>query len=421
MAVRIAASYFRSLLILTLLLLTGQPVIAQSDSGNRETPVFAAVVKVGTINRKIETSADVLPLLGVEVHPETAGRIIDIFVDVGSVVKKDQELAKINDSLQQAQYEQAKAAVTVAKASIEMQKVIQESTNSSLVAAKAGVEAARAQLKNLAQTRTRLEKLLAEGAVSQQQLDDLMAQYDSANARLVAADTEVSRARDAIMSAKMSVGVRQAELIQAEANLNAVEVGLANTMVRAPFDGVIASRRADPGAMANQAQALFRVEQNNPVRIIASVIEKDIGQIKAGKTRVLIHLDSIDEVYEAVADLVYPSIDAVSRTGRVEILLKNPENKLRSGMFARLSFLLNTSSDVPVVSRDSLVRHNGQHFAYVIENGYAVKRQVKIGIIDENRVEIESGLKAGELIVSRGLEFVREGSQVKVIESESDR
>ncbi|EKD81117.1 MAG: Efflux transporter, MFP component, RND family, partial [uncultured bacterium] len=254
-----------------------------------------------------------------------------------------------------------------------------------------------------------------------QQLDDLMAQYDSANAGLVTANTGVSRANDAIMSAKMSIGVRKAELIQAEANLNAVQVALDNTMVRAPFDGVVVSRRSDPGAMANPAVALFRIEQNNPVKIVASIIEKDIDQIKAGKTRVLIHLDSIDEVYEAVADLVYPSIDAVSRTGRVEILLKNPDNRLRTGMFAKIIFLLNTSSDVPVIARDALVRHNGQHFVYVIENGCAVKRQVEIGIVDEARVEIISGLKTGEQIVSRGLEFVREGSPVKIVESEIDK
>ena len=174
-------------------------------------------------------------------------------------------------------------------------------------------------------------------------------------------------------------------------------------------------------SMANPAAPLFKVEQINPVRIIASVIEKDIDQIKSGKTPVIINLDAINEAYEAVADLVYPAIDAVSKTGRVEIILKNPENRIRSGMFARLSFLLNTSVDVPIVARDSLIRHNGQNFVYVIENGRAVRRQVEIGIVDEARVEILSGLKAGEQIIARGLEFVREGSQVKIVESESDR
>ncbi len=394
---------------------------AQDGSDSRATPVFVSSVNAGTINRKIETSADILPLLGVSVHPDVGGRIIEIFVDVGSKVKKNQELAKINDDIQRAQVAQAQAAVTVAKAAIEMQKVMLESAQASLLATKAGVEAAAAQQKNLAQTRVRLEKLLSEGAVSRQQFDDIMAQHDSATARLAAANTEVSRANGAIMSAKMTIGVRRAELLQAEANLNAVEVALENTMVRAPFDGVVVGRYSDPGAMANPAAALFRVEQNNPVKIIASVIEKDIDQIKSGKTRVLVHIDSIDEMYEAVADLVHPAVDAVSRTGRVEILLKNPKNRIRTGMFARLSFLLNTSIDVPIVSRDSLVRHNGQHFAYVVENGRAIKRQVVIGITDEARVEIVSGLKPGEVIIARGLEFVRAGSSVKIIESESKK
>ena len=407
--------------VLLLFILISLSLAAQNENGSRVIPVFANRVEAGTINRKIETSADVLPLLGVDVHPDTGGRIVEIFVEVGAVVRKGQELAQINDDVQQAQFEQAKAAVTVAKAAIEMQKVMYESAQSSLIASNAGVESAAAQLKNLVQTRARLEKLLAEGAVSRQQLDDIMAQHDSANARFISANTEVSRANDAIMSAKMTIEVRRAELVQAEANLNAVKVALDNALVRAPFDGVIVSRRADPGAMANPAAPLFRIEQNNPVKIIASVIERDIDQIKVGKTRVLIQLDSIDEVYEAVVGLVYPSIDSHSRTGRVEILLKNPDNRLRTGMFAKLSFLLNTSSDVPIVARDSLVRYNGQHFAYVIENGCAIKRLVEIGIIDEARVEIVSGLTPGELIISRGLEFVREGSQVKVVESESEK
>jgi len=400
-------------------ILASQLLPAQETS--RAIPVFATRVTTGTINRRIDTSADVLPLLGVSVHPEAAGRIVEIYVDVGSPVKKGQELAKINDDVQLAQFAQAEAAVTVAKASIELQKVMYESAQSALLAAKAGVEAASSQQKNLAQTRTRLEKLLKEGAVSRQQFDDLMAQCDSANARLVAANADVSRANDTVMSAKMTIGVRRAELVQAEANLNAIQVALENTMVRAPFDGVVVARQADPGAMANPAAPLFKVEQINPVRIIASVIEKDIDQIKSGKTPVVINLDAINESYEAVADLVYPSIDAVSKTGRVEIILKNPELRIRSGMFARLSFLLNTSVDVPIVARDALIRHNGQHFVYVIENGQAMRRQVEIGIVDEARVEIVSGLKAGEQIISRGLEFVREGSQVKIVESENDR
>ncbi len=389
-----------------------------SDGAGMAVPVFATKVTAATINRKIETSGDILPLLGVNIHPEAGGRITEIFVDVGSNVKKGQELAQIYNDVQKAQLEQAQAAVTVSKAAIEMHKVMVESSQSSLVASKAGVEASEAQLKNLAATRERLEKLFAEGAISRQQLDDVIAQHDSAAARLTASQSDVKRAHDAILSAKMTLEMRRAELIQAGANLNSVQVLLDNTRVRAPFDGVITARHADPGAMAGPAAPLFRIEQINPAKVLGSIIEKDLFQIEAGKTPALIHVDSIHEEYKGIVSRIYPSIDSTSRTGRIEILLQNPDHKLRSGMFARISLLINTSVDVPVVGRDSLLKYENNYFAYLVQDGRAVKKQVKVGIIDEDRIEITEGLKPGDLIISKGLEFIREGSAVKVSEGD---
>lgn len=400
------------------------PALAQSGNGNGSSaaiPVFSATVSIDTINRKIETSGDIFPLLGVNIHPEAAGKIIEIFVDVGSKVKKGQELARINNEVQKAQLEQANAAVTVAMAAVEMQKVMMETSQSGLVAARAGVEAAQAQLKNLAVTRERLEKLFAEGAISRQQVDDVIAQHDSSIARLTAAQSDVKRASDAILSAKMTLEMRRAELIQANANLHSIKVLLDNTLVTAPFDGVITARHADPGAMAAPAAPVFRIEQNNPVKIIGSIIEKDIDQVIAGETGAIIQVDSIHEVFNGTVDRIYPAIESTSRTGKIEILLQNQDSRLRSGMFAKISLLIKTRENVPVVSRDSLLRHDGNYFAFLVLEGKAVKRQVKVGIIDENKVEILEGLKPGDTIIARGLEFIREGSMVKLTTGEEPR
>lgn len=397
-----------------------QPVLAQ-DAGVEAVPVFATLVATGTINRKIEISGDVMPMLGVNLHPEASGKILEIFVDVGSVVSKGQELAQINNEVQKAQFEQAQAAVTVSKAAIEMQKVMVETSQSGLVAARAGVEAAEAQLKNLAVTRERLEKLFAEGAISRQQLDDVIAQHDSAVARLTATQSDVKQAGDAILSAKMTLEMRRAELIQATANLNVVKVLLDNALVRAPFDGVITARHADPGAMAAPAAPLFRVEQTNPVKIIGSIIEKDIDQLVAGKTAAIIQVDSIHDAFDGTVSRIYPAIDNTSRTGKIEILLQNPEQRLRSGMFAKISLLINTSENVPVVTRDSLLKYDGKYYAFVIQAGRAVKSLVKTGIIDEDRIEVTDGLKPGDTIIARGLEFIREGSAVKIVAGEQQK
>lgn len=387
---------------------------SKSDSKETATPVFSQIVNTGTISLKIKTTGEIKPMLGVDINPEAAGKLEEVLVDVGDLVKKGQKLALVNDETQQAQFEQAKAALNVANAAVEMQKVNIESAKSGLVSAKAAVEAADSQLKNLSVTRKRLEKLFAEGAVSRQDVDNIIAQYDNANAAFINAQTNVKKASDAVSTALMNLEVRKAEQTQATANLNAVKVNLAHTIVDAPFDGVITARYSDPGSNANTAKALFSIEQNNPLKILGTVIEKSLPQIEPGKTEVAITVDSVEGEFKGIVKKVYPSIDKISRTGKIEIHLDNSENKIRTGMFAKIDVLVSTHENAVIIPRDALIKFEGGYLAYVVENNRAVKRAVKVGITDDNDIEILEGIKAGDRIISKGIEFVREGSLVSV-------
>ena len=382
------------------------------------TPVYSQLITTGNISQKIKTSGEIKPMLGVSLIPEASGKIEEIYVDVGDYVKKGQKLAQINDETQQAQFAQAKASLNVANASIKMQEVTIESARSSLVSAKAAVEASESQLKNLTVTRKRLEKLFSEGAVSRQDVDDIITKYDNANAAHVSAQTNVKRASDAIQTALVTLEMRKAELTQATANLNAVKVNLDKTIVDAPFEGVITARYEDPGANANVAKPLFDIQQSNPVKIVGTIIEKDLYQLIAGKTSVVITVDSVEGEFKGVVTKIYPSIDNSSRTGKIEIHLDNPDSKLRTGMFAKIDVLVTTHENVVIVPRDSLVRYDNNYLAYVVEKQgdslIAVKRDVKVGIFDDDKVEIISGLKAGERLISKGTEFVREGAPVSI-------
>ena len=391
---------------------------SNNNKNEQATPVYSQLVETKTISQKIKTSGEIKPMLGVGIIPETSGKIEEIYVDVGDFVKKGQKLAQINDETQQAQYAQAKASLNVANAAIKMQEVTIESAKSSLVSAKAAVEASESQLKNLTITRKRLEKLFSEGAVSRQDVDDIITKYDNANAAHISAQTNVKRASDAIQTALVTLEMRKAEQTQATANLNAVKVNLDKTVVDAPFDGVITARYEDPGANANMNKALFDIEQSNPVKIIGTVIEKDLYQLIAGKTNVVITVDSVVGNFKGVVTKIYPSIDNSSRTGKIEIHLDHTDNKLRTGMFAKIDVLVTTHEKAVVVPRDSLVKYDNNYLAYVVEkqgNQYiAVKRDVKVGIFDDDRVEVISGLKAGDRLISKGTEFVREGAPVSI-------
>lgn len=394
-----------------------QPSVNASAKGAENesaTPVFSEIVKADTISQKIRTTGDIKPMLGVRINPEAAGKIEEILVDVGDVVKKGQKLAQINDETQQAQFAQAQAALNLAKTSVESQKVAIESAKSALVSAKASVEASESQLKNLAITRKRLEKLYSEGAVSRQDVDDIITKYDNANAAHISAQTNVKRSSDAVQTALMALEMRKAEMAQAEENLNAAKVNLDHTIVDAPFDGVITARHADPGARAKIDEPIFEIEQNSPVKIVGSVSEKDLFQIAGGQTEVIVRVDSLAGDFKGVIKKVYPAIDSSSRTGKIEIHMPNQDNTLRTGMFARLEVLVSTHSGAVVIPRDALVRYEGGCLTFVVENNRAVKRPIKIGIIDDNRVEVIEGLKAGERIISKGIEFIRDGALVSV-------
>ncbi len=380
-----------------------------------ETPVFASKVSRGTVKTIVKTSAEISPMLGVDLNPEASGKITELLVDVGSTVKKGQKLAQIDNKIQKAQYQEVVSVVSLAKSAIKLQEVMIETHESRLVAALAAVDAAESALTNLTVTKERLEKLYSEGAVSRQSLDDIIAQFDAASARFTGAQSDVKLAQDAIKTAKVTLEMRKAELIRAEANRNSVKVLLDNTIVTAPFDGIITARHLDPGAMASVAAPILRIEQNAPVKILCSLAEKDLSLIDIETTGVKIRVDSFNREFNAHIRQIYPTVNPMTRTGRVEVLLHNEEKKIKTGMFANVDFIIAEKANVPIISRDSIMRFEGNSYVYVIENGKAIRRQINVGIIEDTLVEVVSGLSEGDTIISRGTEFIREGAYVTAI------
>jgi multidrug efflux pump subunit AcrA (membrane-fusion protein) len=364
----------------------------------------------------LQTSGDVLPFQGADIHPKIGGEVIKINVSESSFVAPGDLLADIDHRILDAQLEQAQAAVTVARSAVEVQAVLLKTSQSAVVSAKAQASAVKAQANNLASTRKRFGELFREGAASEQQLDDVTAQHDAAQAQLVSAESNIRQAEDGIQTNQVTLKMRDAQLMQAQSNLHAAEVQRENAFVRAPFAGIITTRLLDPGAMANPAQSIFRLEQMNPVKIIGSLVEKDLMLLSAGKTEASVRVDILDREFKGIVDKVYPAIAAKTRTGQFEVVLDNPDIVLRSGMYATIMLSLQTAKNTVVVPKDALLNHAGQMVAIrVTKEGMAERAPVRIGITQGSRVQILEGLQPGDLIVGQGAELVRTGSQVRAI------
>ena len=385
-------------------------------------PVNVERVKKADISLQLETSGNVEPFLSAFIHPKTNGEVIKINVSEGSVVKPGDLLAEIDHRILDAQLEQAQAAVTVAKASLDVQTVQVESAKTALVAARAQADAARAQADNLALTRKRFEELFKEGAISEQQFDDVVAKHDSAKAQKISADSQILQAEDAIETSKVTLKVKKAQLEQAVANLHSVEVQRENAFIRAPFAGIITQRIVDPGAMASVAQPILRLEQMKPIKVIGTLVEKDLMRLKAGETQASVKVDVFNRPFTGVVEKIYPAIESKTRTGKFEIILDNSENILRSGLFAKINLYLKKVKNAVVVSKDALLNQKGQLVAIKVnKDGIAQKVVLKTGIVQNTRIEILEGLEPGDLIISQGAELVKTGIKVRPVLAEEEQ
>jgi membrane fusion protein (multidrug efflux system) len=210
--------------------------------------------------------------------------------------------------------------------------------------------------------------------------------------------------------------MKQAQLAQAESNLNAVEVQRENAFVKTPFAGVITKKLLDPGAMANVAQPIFRLEQMNPVKVIGSLVEKDLLSLQAKKTKATVRIALLNREFSGIVDKVYPAISAKTRTGEFELVIDNPDNVLRSGMYTSISLYLDTAKGAVIVPRDALLTQGIDMVAIrVNKDSIAERVKVRVGIVQNTSAQILEGLEPGDLIVSQGPELVKTGSRVKPI------
>jgi RND family efflux transporter MFP subunit len=145
---------------------------------------------------------------------------------------------------------------------------------------------------------------------------------------------------------------------------------LENTVLRSPVNGIVTARNYDAGDMYAMAAPVYVVEQISPVKLKVSVSEKLFTQIKKGM-EVDVKLDVYgDEIFKGKVSLVYPTIDAATRTFPVEITIANANQRVRPGMFARVTFSYGTAHHV-VVPDKAVVKQtgSGDRYVYVLENG----------------------------------------------------
>jgi RND family efflux transporter MFP subunit len=318
--------------------------------------VQAVTVSQTTVPDVIESVGTVHAAESAQIASQMMGNVVAIKVREGDRVRRGQLLALIDDSQPRAGLERAQATVNAA--------------NHEVAAADADYGLAEATMK-------RYQTLFDKRSVSPQEMDEVKARYQAANAR-----REMARSGH----------------VQARAALAQARTALNYTRIVAPFDGVVTERKVDPGALAAPGMPLLTIEGSGRLRLEATVDESGMRYVRLGETVPVIFDALGTEPFSGKVVIIAPAADPGSHSFLVKVELPG-NSALRSGLFGRARFPKGQRSSL-VIPRDSIITRGQLQAVYVIgPDGMASIRYVTLGGSSGNQVDVLSGISAGDRVI----------------------
>ena len=203
------------------------------------------------------------------------------------------------------------------------------------------------------------------------------------------------------------------ENARAANRLSNLEVSYAN--VKAPIDGVIASRSIKPGNFVQINTPIFRIVDIDQLEATLNVPERELATLKAGLP-VELQVDALaGKTFTGIVDRVSPVVDAGSGTFRVIAAFNNASGQLQPGMFGRLRIDYDRRANALAIPRAALIEDDTKPSVFVVRDGKAQRVALTVGHVEGGWVEVREGLKEGEQVVVAGKTALRDGTKVQVL------
>jgi membrane fusion protein (multidrug efflux system) len=357
-----AMTRFATLVALTALALPAcqRTTPVQNNTTAKSVPVETFTVATEDVEVTVQAVGTLKADQVVQLKPKRSGHVRELHVSEGARVDTGEVLVTLDDEALRAQVELARANVVDAQ--------VRE--------------------RNARQQFERAQALLKKGVASQQQYDDDKAELDRAIAGL---------------------GV-------AQANLSFAEAQLAETVIRAPFPGILGERRVDVGAFVKDGDALVTIVDPDPVELVFAVPERYLGQLRLEQSVETTVVSYSDRVFPGTVTFIAPEVDPINRTVTVKAVIQNPDFALRPGQFATAILHLDRHLDMPVIPEEAVVPDGDRTLVFVVKDGTAEARPIQTGVRLPGRVEVIGGLQAGERLVRTGHEKLKAGTAMPVTE-----
>ncbi|WP_017655903.1 efflux RND transporter periplasmic adaptor subunit [Fortiea contorta] len=430
------------------------------NQGKNLQDISQLTVPVATKNvtLRITASGKVVPVQSVNISPKNPGVLAQLDVEQGDRVQQGQIIARMdigdiqaqilqyraNVAQAEAQLQEARAGsrpqeisqakARVAQAEAQLQQARAGNRDQEIGQAQAQVNSAKAQV-NLTQARVnRYRELTQQGATSQDQLEQYITEDQRAKAGLAEAEKrlsllqsgsrseEIDQREAAVTEARAAlvllqngtrpeeIARRQAAVKSAQAQVKAAMVRLENTIIRAPFAGIVTQKYANIGAFVTpttsastsaSATSSSIVAVARGLEVLAQVPEADIGRIKQGQQVEIVADAYPDEVFQGRVRLIAP--EAVVEQGvtsfQVRVALDTGTDKLRSGLNVDLTFLGDRLNNALVLPTVAIVTENGKTGVLIPDaNQKPQFREVTVGAQIQDQTQVLGGVKAGDRV-----------------------
>lgn len=381
---------------------------------------YTVPVESQALTVRITASGRVQPIQTVNLSPKAAGILQTLYVDQGDRVKRGQIIAQMQADSVTPQIAQARARVAQAQAQLDKlragsrpEEIAQRQAD--VAQAQARVVDAQSRLALANQRLSRNQSLFAEGAISRDALDAVVNDARTAQASVNQVQATLRSAQEALEltrsgSRSEDIANAEAQLAEAIASLQSAQVSGEDTIIRAPFDGIITQRYATEGAFvtpttsaseASSATSTAIVALADGLEVLADVPEVDIGQVELGQ-EVEIRADALpDQVFKGRVRVIAP--EAVVRQNvtsfQVRIEITSGLDKLRSGMNADLTFLGDRLDGAIVVPTVAIVTKDGQSGVLIPNADKRPEfRPITLGTAVGDQTQVLEGLQPGDRV-----------------------
>ncbi|NQU11241.1 efflux RND transporter periplasmic adaptor subunit [bacterium] len=264
-----------------------------------------------------------------------------------------------------------------------------------------------------------------EGALVQQgdilfRLNDakLKAALESAEARFLKATNNLERGRSLLANQTISpqeFDDAQAEFKDANGLLTLARERFNDATIRSPLTGRAGARLISPGNVIDTDQILVTVVETDPMKLDFAVPERFLPQLQVGQQADVIVAALPGRTFTGEVYLIDPQINPSTRMARLKARVPNPDGLLRDGLFANVTLITGTRAEAVVVPEQALVPQIDKVIVFVVEDGQARRREVRLGARLPGEVEIVDGLQAGEPVVTSGQQKLRDQMPVQVL------